>query len=561
MIPLRSQFTGLIITPALLVSACFSPTVSPTNNDTDGGSDVTGTDSNTQGNTGDSAVDTGRTSIDSGETGTGEGNASPVIELTLNGSDANIELTQAGAVIVGIDASDIDGEVVRTEVSLGETLIAEVDGPPGDLGVVEWIFSGAEMNGPRDFLVTVRDNDGGEASAGLTAVVMMPNGGRKEDWTYDGGVTASAYAIATTPDGDQVAWVGQTIQDGDSVFRADRVVGPVWNDKVVDSSKFAAGVVLRSDESWVAASTPTANGNDTSLIRFSADGSQVAESQVDAGTPLLGADTSDYPIALRADGADGLYVLGSYLPTTGPNANRLLSYLLKSTPGLDTEWLLRVSEEADVVGLPFVHDIDVDGAGNVLLAGVRGNGESENAWIGKYSPGGVLEGQFAEPDYDRSIAYSAAWTGDGGIVVVGTVGTVGGESSTFRAWTRRYDSNLSEQWSQVGATGGSFTEAVAVDDFGRIVTITTEGCEFDAVDFVFSDCDLVASKLTDAGTSVWNYVASTATGMFNGPVLFLPGFKADVTFDRFGYVYFSAQHKRTVGNETRSEWWAEMHHP
>ncbi|MGH1348899.1 MAG: hypothetical protein ACRBN8_45620 [Nannocystales bacterium] len=103
---------------------------------------------------------------------------------------------------------------------------------------------------------------------------------------------------------------------------------------------------------------------------------------------------------------------------------------------------------------------------------------------------------------------------------------------------------------------------MTTDAFGRTIAVSTETCSFNAGAALFDACRLVVRSYDREGQMRWQHQAEGTDPEFNGPVLFLPGFKADVEVDRYGYVYVSAQHRLPLGgDERRSEWWAEKHHP
>lgn len=553
---MRLHSYGLLLT--LCAPSCFAPSV-PSPADTDGpassGSDGTAdqttapTDPGSSSGTDNSTGSSSETTSESADTSSSGENSGPqILVFTANGVEADLEVTQASAVQLHVEAVD-DGEIVSVEFLYDD----------GEIGVgvsvgggydAEWVVSGAELNGAAPFRAIVTDDDGNAATASINSEFDMPNGGLIEGWNFDNGFSASVYGIHTSPDGDDLVWTGAAELTADTVaLRVDRAEGGNWQSNQNTNSTFGADVTRLDGGGYVVAGS-LVNGGDTTtgVFRYSAGGASMGQASIN-GAPNAG--TTNWALGLEQDGDSRMYVMGFY-GSAAPS-----SYLLRLSDDLSVDWKRDVSGAPDTDGSPFAYDFDVRDDGMIAVVGSRVVG-ADRVWLGIYDASGDLQDQLTlNSEFDTSIGYDVAW-GDSGLVLAGTAN----EGDGWMRLVRSYDAGLVERWTVLGAANGDFAQAVTVDDFGRTVVASTESCELNAAGGLFDSCVLALRSYDGDGQLRWEHLAEGADAEFNGPVLFLPGFKADVETDRFGYVYVSAQHRLPLGGgERRSEWWMEKHHP
>ncbi len=556
---MRLHSYGLLLT--LGVPSCFAPNV-PSSMDTDGetssGSDSTAGPANTTSSTGPSSSTDGTVTATGGsgdttaspaDTGSsGESSGPEILVFTANGVESDLEVTQASAVELHLEAID-DGEIVSVVFLYDDGTIATGVGM-GDAYDAEWIVSGAELNGVAPLQAVVTDDDGNVATASINSDFDMPNGGLIEGWNFDNGFSTSAYGIAPSPDGDDVVWTGAAELDEDAVaLRVDRAQGGAWQSNLDTDSTFGADITRLEDGGYLVAGSLVSGGNTTTgLFRYTAGGASVGQSSIN-GAPTNG--PTNWALGLEQDGDARLYVMGFY-GSAAP-----ASYLLRLTDDLSVDWKRDVSNAPETDGSPFTYDFDVHEDGTVAVVGSRVVG-ADRVWLGIYDASGDLQDQLTlNSEFETSIGYDVAW-GDAGLVLAGTAN----EGDGWMRLVRAYDEGLVERWTVQGAANGDFAQAVTVDDFGRTLVASTEGCELNAAGGLFDTCVLALRSYDDEGQLRWEHLAEGGDPEFNGPVLFLPGFKADLETDRFGYVYVSAQHRLPLGGgERRSEWWMEKHHP
>ena len=552
---------------ALALPACFSPSVSAGTDAEGAGTDaatglVTSTGRDTDGDGDPTSGDaTGATMTTGGggadDTGPADGSDStgaalgPTITLfTANGEDSALSVTVAGSILLEVEAEDEDGTVESAAFFRDGELLGMGTAAGSGAFELDFVASGEEENGSDVLEVVVTDDDGNTASAELAAEFQLPNGGLIEGWNFDNGLSASAYAIRPSRDGDEILWTGTAEIDGEGTLRVDRVQGDDWQSTQNADSSFGSDILQREDGTYLVAGSRI-DGGDTStgLFRFSASGTALGDSSIN-GAPTNG--PANWALALEDDDSGRAYVLGTYAGAGSA------SYLLRLSDDLQVDWKRDVTGSNSTDGSPFTYDFDVRGDGQVAVVGSRPVG-SDKLWVAIYDADGELVDQLTlNSEFDTSIGYDVAWFEDGGLVVSGTYNEGDGWSRFVRAYTE----DLLEDWTQTGPANDDFAQAVDTDAFGRVVVGSTETCSLNVEDALFDSCRLVLRSYTRDGQLRWQHQAEGGDAEFNGPVIFLPGFKADVETDRFGYVYLSAQHRLpTMPGDERSEWWAEKHHP
>lgn len=542
----------------LLLGGCFSPSVPSGESESAGAGAAGGSSGGSPGGTGSSRGSGGVD--DSGSSGSagGPGGSSgvlgepPVITLfTANGADSGLFVSFASGVDLRVEATDPDGTVVSAEFFRDGESIGIADAKTGGGFDVEHLVSGAEGNGDSVFEVTVTDNEGNTADAEIDALFDLPNGGLIEGWNFDNGESASAYAVRPTSEGDHFVWAGVVEIDGESVLRVDREEGTSWQSTLNDTGSFGADIVIREDGTHLVAGsfrdgeTPT-----TGLYSFSAAGNPAGQTSVN-GAPTPGLD--NWAQALEVDAEGRPYVLGFY--SGGATA---ASYLLRLSDDLSVDWKRDVTDSPMTDGEPFAYDFDVREDGAIVVVGSRPVGTNK-LWLATYDASGDLqEQQTINSEFETSLGYDVSWFGSGGLVVAGTIN----EGDGWSRFVRAYDDGLLEEWTVGGPSNGDFAQAITTDGFGRAVVASTENCSLNSGAGLFESCRLVIRSYSRGGVLRWQHNAEGDEQEFNGPVLWLPGFKADIEVDRYGYVYVSAQHRLPLGgDERRSEWWAEKHHP
>ncbi len=504
---------------------------------TDGTQSGPGTDGPTTGDTG---------TDDTGSADETSGSAAPVVELLVNGSAEPEAVEEASEVFVEATVTDVDGSVQSVEVLFDGTPISSPVVSNGDTWVARFVISGADDNGTHLIEAVATDDDDLSSSDSVNIDYDLPNGGLVEAWNFDNGEGGTVLGLHPTPDGDELVWSGQTFSSGDQGMRIDRIVGPVWQKNATNSDDLGSDVHPLPNGGYIGAS---AQGDSfdlqTRLRRYAPNGTTVEAAVFD------GSDNgeSNWPLGVEVDDAGDYYLLGAFV---GPE--QFESYLLKTNVNLTQEWRRSVSASPSTDGTPFVHDFDVRPDGRIALAGA----ETSRLWVATMNLDGELEDQVTlVSEFDQSIGYDIAWTPAGDLVVAGTVN----EGDDWARLVRMYDDTLSEQWTVQGPANGDFAMAVTADDHGHIVVASTENCNFDGIS-QFMDCRLILRSYDEDGGLRWQHNAENGGSEFLGPLLFRPGAKSDIEVDRFGYVYVSAFHERPLGGgETRSEWWAQQHHP
>lgn len=555
----------------IALTGCFSPSIPPesdgedaSSGGTDSGGPSSGQDSTDPDGTGtsnpetDTSIDTDTSpdtdgpteGTDTEETDSAEGTAgasAPMIELTVNGSAEPATIETASEVLVEVTATDEDGSIESVEVLLdGRPVSAPVVSGGGDSYVARFIISGADDNGTHLIEAIATDDDGLSADDSVNVEFDLPNGGLIEAWDFDGGTGGNSLGIHPNADGSELVWIGQTFNGGNQSMRIDRVVGPVWQENGTNNDDLGSDVYPLANGGYVAAmAAGDAFNLETRLRRYASNGTTMTSALFD------GSDNgeSNWPLGIEVDDAGDNYVLGAFV---GPD--QFESFFLKVNSNLTQEWKRSLSSSAMTDGMPFIYDFDVRPDGRVALAGA----ESSRLWVATMTADGDIEDQLTlVSEFDQSIAYDVSWTPAGDIVVAGTTNDGGGWSR----FVRMYDDTLAEQWTVEGPSNEDFSMAVTADDHGHIVVASTENCSFDSVSR-YEDCRLVLRSYDEAGVLRWQHNAEAGNSEFLGPLLFRPGAKADIEVDRFGYVYVSALHERPLGGgDTRSDWWAQKHHP
>ncbi|PRP97351.1 Ig-like domain-containing protein [Enhygromyxa salina] len=491
---------------------------------------------------------------DGSETGDGDGDHDqpPSIDVfTINGDEVVFLVEAAGGVALQVIASDPDGDLARVEFEADNQLLGSVSGagPEFDL---EWLLSGPEHNGQHTVTVTAYDAaDNASAPVSLELGVSMPDGGTELDqWTYDGGLLDAVYDVAVSPDGDQVVLAGQTSTMNGSGQRVDRVVGQAWADKLELTSISASGVVW-ADGTFVVAGSEFANMEiNTMLYAYDTAGAVSNQWLFDGSKPELGnPELSDLPSGLERDSSGRLYAIGTYTPQSGPLIGMKSSYMLAVTPNGDQEWLRWPTESPDIDGAVLLTELTVAPTGD--LAAVGTNVTSGELWMSRWDADGLLLSELTLAEGSASEGHAIAAAKDGALVIGGGVETNGDLAS----WLRKVDANDAELWTAAPAqTGAGVTAAIAVDPWGEIVSVSTEGCDVGGGGLLV--CELVARKYDADGTLMWTATWDAQT--LSGPVNNLPGFDASVAIDRFGYIYVTAI---VYTMNTGTDWWMRKLNP
>lgn len=541
----------------LTLAGCFSPNVATDTGSAEAESSTSEADATTPSS--DSSADGTGTSggsdlpetgdSDVGGTDTSDetkGQTGPVVELTVNGSTEPATVAQASEVVVEATAVDVDGSIESVDFFLdGEPLDALVESD-GNTHTVRFIISGDDDDGTHIIEAVATDDEDLTGGSSVNVQFDLPGGGLIEAWSFDNGEGGSVLGLHPTPDGDQLVWTGQVFVDGDQDMRIDRVVGPAWQGNATNSDDQGSDVHPLPDGGYIAASAAgDAFALETRLRRYSANGTEMDSALFD------GSDNgeSNWPLGVELDNAGDYYVLGAFV---GPD--EFESFLLKSNTNLTQDWKRSLTTSPETDGTPFVYDFDLRGDGQIALAG----SDNSRMWIAILDSDGQVEDQLTlVSEFDQSVAYDVTWTPTGEIVVAGATNDAEG----WARFVRMYDDALLEQWTSTGAATGSFAMAITADDHGHIIVAASEDCTFNGTSR-FEDCRLVLRSYGEGGELRWQHTAEDGGSEFLGPLLFRPGAKADVEVDRFGYVYVSAFHERSLGGgATRPEWWAEQHHP
>jgi hypothetical protein len=168
--------------------------------------------------------------------------------------------------------------------------------------------------------------------------------------------------------------------------------------------------------------------------------------------------------------------------------------------------------------------------------------------MSRWDADGQLSSEFILAQGDSSEGHAIAFANDGSLLLGGSV-EQGGDR---RSWLAKLDANDAELWSsEPDLPGQGVTAAIAVDAWGEVVSVSTEGC-----DGSWLACDLVVRKYDANGALMWTAAWDQET--FSGPVNNLPGFDASVAIDRFGYIYVTAI---VYTPNTGTDWWARKLNP
>lgn len=510
----------------------------------DDGADDVGTETDETATDGDSG-DTSDTSTTDG-TDDEVGDSAPVFaSFTVDGSTSPGAVVAAAAVALAASASDADGDLERVEFELDGQIVGEVVGSGPDFDF-EWIASGAELNGVHMLRAIASDMAGNSTTSDVVEIELsMPASGEVDAWTYDGGSSDAAYAIATDPEGTRVLLTGQSIQQGVSRQRTDAVFGGSWTDTVPVDSVFGSAVVLRDNgEALVAGG----GASDSIIYRYDASGVEIENWSFDGSKPE-GSPILDATLDMEGLPSGDVLVLGSYLPQSGPLANGLANYVARITATGDQEWLRWPSEDVAFASPPLIYELSTADDGRFALGGGRLAGGAARAVWARYDEGGQLVDQFTMMAGDSSVAHAVELTDEGDLYLAGQI-TIAGAA---RPWLGHYLADGSEDWTLDVQANEGVTAAVGVDPFGEVVTVSTENCIL--VPSRYEECALVVRKYDDQGAMMWEVAYADET--FSGPVFALPGFDASLAFDRFGYVYVSA----VVYTPAGTDWWARKLNP
>ncbi|KIG17196.1 Chitinase [Enhygromyxa salina] len=493
-----------------------------------------------------------------GDPGDGDGDGDdnglpPVIDaFTINGSGTPAPIEVAGAAKLLALASDPDGDLVRVEFQATGQLLGSVSGAGPDFEL-EWLISGAENNDSHTVTAVAYDaKDNASAPIMLELGVAMPDGGGEVDqWIYDGGLLDAVYDVAVSPDGDQVLLVGQTSTMNGSGQRVDRVVGPLWADKVKTDSVAAAGVVWSQGTFVVAGSLFANMALDTALYDFDAGGTIAQQWVFDGSRPELGnPEIIDTPNGLERDSTGRLYVIGTYSPLSGPQMGITASFLLAVTPNGDQEWLRWPTQDPNIEGSPVLTELAVSSTDALATVGTRDVG-GPRMWVSRWNSDGQLTSEHEVGDGTASEGHAIAFAEDDSLYIGGGV-VANGE---VKSWMRKLDAQDNELWTaQPMHVGRGVTAGIAVDPWGEVVTVSTQACSQDGDSL--TDCELVVRKYDAKGTLMWFEIWDTEN--FVGPVANLPGFDASLAIDRFGYIYVTAV---VYNGNTGTDWWARKLHP
>ncbi len=529
------------------MTACLEPNPNldgETDTGSDAGTEAAGTD------TGDTDSETSSVGSSS-ETGSEEASPPRILSFRVNGSAQPDTVEAAGSLLLNVEAGDLDGDLDSVEFRVDGQSIGSVGGA-GPGFQLEWVVSGAALNGVRVLEVIAYDGGGlSSAPVQLSLTLAMPEGGVvAETWNYDGGLLESVYDVAVSPDGDEVLLVGQTIAMNVSSQRVDRVVGAVWGNKNIAESVAGSGAEWAEGAFIVAGSNISNQAIDSAVFAFDSGGSIADLWSVHAAKPELGLpeviDLSN-GMARAEDGR--IYVIGTYVPTSGPFVDQRASYLMALTATGELDWLRWPTEDTlNFEAAPIITEIAVSPSGAELaVVGYRQEGD-QALWLTRWTLNGDLLSEYVVDGVDPTQGHGLAYADSEALVVTGGRR----QDLELESWARMLNADNETLWTvEPVHAGRGVTAGVAVDAWGRVVTVSTEGCDED-----FLDCDLAVRKYAPDGSPMWTVAWTEET--FTGPVPNLPGSDASVVLDRFGYVYVTGI-AYTAG--TGTDWWARKLHP
>ncbi|KIG17625.1 Endo-1,4-beta-xylanase A precursor [Enhygromyxa salina] len=490
-----------------------------------------------------------------GDPGDGDGDpgdsAPQFVSFTVNMSTNPGVVTSASGIMIEAELSDLDMDVNYVVFKRDGETIATFANDPGPSYAFEWVASGAELDGTYELTAEATDAaDNMVISDGVSVTLGMAAGGSEVDnWDYDSGQLDAAYDLAVSPNGDDLVITGQRTDDLASQQRTDRVVGPSWANKVEIGSAYGAAVTQREDGGYfVAGAIPKPNNkSDSALYHYDAAGVLMESTVFDGSSQPDMADDADNPIAAEP-APGGVLIMGTYFASGGSQEDKWVTYVRRYTDAMDFEWERFPSEALS--GRPFAYDFAAASDGSYVLVGGQFAETPIKPWMGRFNAQGMVVNEVQINDYGAGILHAVDIAADGSVVVGGQA-PVDGEALS---WVRSYDPNGAMQWDVVvPITDLGVVAALAIDPWGEVVAVSTEGCSSPGLRY--ESCDLAIRKYDPSGQLMWEQIYPG--GGFLGPNLLFLGFDAAVEVDRFGYVYVSAIAYDVGG----TNWWARKLNP
>lgn len=238
----------------------------------------------------------------------------------------------------------------------------------------------------------------------------------------------------------------------------------------------------------------TATGPDIWTARLNAQTGGIDWSRNITGSPTSGG----FPIPGTdrgfgvAQAADGNLVFAGSMTQTGQGQNAWIGILDDSGGDVSSLTINGASNSADRV-----HDVAIDGAGNIIVVGRQSNGNGGELWVRKSDPSGVEVWTRTEPGADSAVdeAHGVAVGPADEIYVAGAEGS---DPIDVLWWVRKYAVSGNPIWtdSDAGEAGeGAAARGVVVLEDGDLVVVghEREGGLF----------RLVTRRYSDDGTTRW----------------------------------------------------------
>jgi hypothetical protein len=327
-------------------------------------------------------------------------------------------------------------------------------------------------------------------------VLVKYSSSRTPKWQKYWGGTGEDFALAADADAEGNVYVcgtratSATSADWKVVKFHARTGTVAWVCTYTSPDAAHAGgmpIAMTVDDSgsvYVTGTSPNRLGSrDVLVIKVSPKGSLLWKRRIDGPSHL-----SDQGVAIAAAPSGGVYVAAE--SWTGTARNKLLLVRLSASGRYPWAGIWRTWRDTSIPGLNSVQGLELDGAGNLYLAGYTWdpNVNDSRGYIQKRAPDGRLRwAHFYRPStVAQSAFYDLAVSSVGRAWVVGTATPVTGTKDWLLA---RYESNGTRAWASIYDTPGDH-----LDDWANAVTLC-------GADKLFAGGVMGTSTNDDAGTA------------------------------------------------------------
>ena len=282
--------------------------------------------------------------------------------------------------------------------------------------------------------------------------------------TYVGGSTGGSLGGPSAGLSD--GWLAKYAPDGALLWT--RQLGTPENDWAFDVAADGAGNAYLAGSTRGSLGGPLAGTgvSDAWVAKYAPDGTLL-------WTRQLGTAATDIAAEVAPDGTGNAYVVGLTQGSLGgPAAGSMDGWVAKYGPDGALLWTRQLGTASTDVA----QGLAVDGSGNAYVGGLTGgslggpSAGSNDAWVAKYAPDGVLvwTRQFGTAAHDAATGVGADASGN--VYIVGdTQGSLGGPSTgSDDAWVAKYAADGALLWTrQLGTAATDLAGDVAADASGN----------------------------------------------------------------------------------------------